>query len=178
MTRRGRGGSDLWAEVKATVTPLRGRPVSLETLTPPVEAPPPPPKARAMNEPRASALPPRRPPALQAPQLHAIEPRRLRRIGRGGEEIAGRIDLHGHTQAGAHAALVERVLRLHVAGARAVLVITGKGLSGDGILRRRVPQWLAEPPLRAVVAGISPAGRSHGGAGALYVALRRRERGA
>ena len=172
MTRRGRPGPDLWAEVKATVTPLRGRPPTAQTLTAPAKASAPSPRARV---PSASPLPPRHPPA-HAPQLHAIEPRRLRRIGRGAEEIAGRIDLHGHTQAGAHAALVQRVLRLHAEGARAVLVITGKGLAGDGILRRRVPQWLAEPPLRAVVAGISPAGRSHGGAGALYVALRRRDR--
>lgn len=177
MTRRGRGGSDLWAEVKATVTPLRGRP-TIETQVPPAEALPRA-KTPARNGPRASVPQSRRPPPTPpTPRLHAIEPRRLRRIGRGAEEIAGRIDLHGHTQVGAHAALVERILRLHAAGARAVLVITGKGIAGNGILRRRVPQWLAQPPLRAVVAGISPAGRSHGGAGALYVALRRRERGA
>jgi DNA-nicking Smr family endonuclease len=178
MTRRGRAGSDLWAEVKATVTPLRGRSAPRETQAPPAELPPLWPKARAVSVPSASAPQPRRLLTPYGPQLHAIEPRRLRRIGRGADEIGGRIDLHGHTQAGAHAALVERMLRLHAGGARAVLVITGKGPAGDGILRRRVPQWLAEPPLRAVVAGISPAGRSHGGAGALYVALRRRERGA
>ncbi|MCR5878118.1 Smr/MutS family protein [Phenylobacterium sp. J367] len=31
-------------------------------------------------------------------------------------------------------------------GYRAVLVITGKGVQGDGILRRRTPEWLAAPP--------------------------------
>jgi DNA-nicking Smr family endonuclease len=55
-----------------------------------------------------------------------------------------------------------------------VLVITGKGIRGDGVLRRLTPEWLAAPHLRAVVAGISEAHRRHGGEGALYIALKRR----
>jgi DNA-nicking Smr family endonuclease len=54
-------------------------------------------------------------------------------------------------------------------------VITGKGSSGDGVLRRRVPEWLSQPPLRQIVAGLSEAHRRHGGGGALYVALKRAE---
>lgn len=57
---------------------------------------------------------------------------------------------------------------------RAVLVITGKGVGGDGVLRRRVPDWLAAPSLRDLIAGVSEAHRRHGGEGALYVALKRR----
>jgi DNA-nicking Smr family endonuclease len=53
-------------------------------------------------------------------------------------------------------------------------VITGKGVGGDGVLRRRVPEWLAAPPIRPHVAGVSEAHRRHGGDGALYVALKRR----
>ena len=55
-----------------------------------------------------------------------------------------------------------------------MLVITGKGAQGDGVLRRHVPDWLASPPIRQHVAGISEAHRRHGGEGALYVALKRR----
>ncbi|MDB5446322.1 MAG: hypothetical protein JWQ97_1639, partial [Phenylobacterium sp.] len=62
-------------------------------------------------------------------------------------------------------------------GYRAVLVITGKGVKGDGVLRRRAPEWLAAPHLTEIVAGISEAGRRHGGEGALYVALKRKRRG-
>ena len=39
---------------------------------------------------------------------------------------------------------------------------------------RRAPEWLAEAPLRALVAGLSEVHRRHGGEGALYVALKRR----
>lgn len=61
-------------------------------------------------------------------------------------------------------------------GARAVLVITGKGFAEEGVLRRRTPEWLADPRLSSVVAGLSPADDRHGGAGAWYVALKRRAR--
>ena len=53
-----------------------------------------------------------------------------------------------------------------------MLVITGQGRLGDGVLRRRLPEWLAAAPLRAMVAGFSSAQRRHGGEGAFYVALK------
>ncbi|HEX7800963.1 MAG TPA: Smr/MutS family protein, partial [Asticcacaulis sp.] len=57
---------------------------------------------------------------------------------------------------------------------RAVLVITGKGVAETGLLKRMAPEWLADPALSHIVAGLSPAHARHGGAGALYVALKRR----
>ena len=83
------------------------------------------------------------------------------------------VDLHNMTQDQARAALTAFVARARAEGERAGLVITGKGALGDGVLRRRVPDWLAEPPLREAVAGVSEAHRRHGGEGALYVALKR-----
>jgi len=105
-----------------------------------------------------------------------IEPRRKHRIAKERDPIGGRIDLHGMTQDRARAALEAFLRRSHDDGARAVLVITGKGVQGDGVLRRRTPEWLADPALRDVVAGISEAHRRHGGEGALYVALKRKAR--
>jgi len=97
-----------------------------------------------------------------------------RRLARGREALAARIDLHGLTQDAARATLAGFVRRSVEDGWRAVLVITGKGVSGDGVLRRRVPDWLAEAPIREHVAGVSEAHRRHGGEGALYVALKRK----
>jgi DNA-nicking Smr family endonuclease len=90
--------------------------------------------------------------------------------------LDGRLDLHGMTQDRAKEALAAFVLRGHAEGRRAILVITGKGVLGEGVLRRRVPQWLAQAPLRVLVAGLSEAHRRHGGAGALYVTLKRNPR--
>jgi DNA-nicking Smr family endonuclease len=105
-----------------------------------------------------------------------IEPGRKHRIARERDPIGARIDLHGMDQDRAKAALESFLRRAWDDGLRAVLVITGKGVRGDGILRRRTPEWLASPGLRDVVAGISEAHRRHGGEGALYVALKRKAR--
>jgi DNA-nicking Smr family endonuclease len=107
------------------------------------------------------------PPASVEAGLH-------RRLSRDREAVAARIDLHGMTQDAARAALTRFIARSAEEGWRAVLVITGKGVGGDGVLRRRTPEWLAEPPIRAHIAGVSEAHRRHGGEGALYVALKRR----
>ena len=85
--------------------------------------------------------------------------------------------MHGLTQDRARAALDAFLQRAFADGWRAVLVITGKGVQGDGVLKKRVPDWLGAPHLAHIVAGISDAHRRHGGEGALYVALKRKPRG-
>jgi len=90
--------------------------------------------------------------------------------------MAASLDLHGLSRDAAHQRLVDFVQGRWAAGARAILVITGKGSRGDGVLRREVPYWLAQPPLREIVAGLSEAHPKRGGAGALYVVLRRHAR--
>ncbi|HXV01815.1 MAG TPA: Smr/MutS family protein [Caulobacteraceae bacterium] len=154
----------IWAVIAATVRPLPGRAVP----RPAGKLPMPPPAAAQRFAP---VDPPRRP-GQGAPQ--GIEPGRFRRLALGREAIGGRIDLHGLGQDQARAALAAFVIGAAERGHRGVLVITGKGTLGDGVLRRRVPEWLAEPPLRPLIAGLSEAHRRHGGGGALYVALKRR----
>lgn len=105
-----------------------------------------------------------------------IEPRRKHRIAREREPIGARLDLHGLDQDRARGVLERFLARAWDEGFRAVLVITGKGVKGDGILKRRTPEWLAAPHLAHMVAGISDAARHHGGEGALYVALKRKPR--
>ena len=161
----------IWGVVAATVHPLPGR-----------EVPQPEAKAEAPKMPGAALRmsPPAPPRALQPkprPSLENIEPRRKHRIAREREEIGGRLDLHGMDQDRARAALDGFLRRAWDEGYRAVLVITGKGVQGDGVLRRRAPEWLAAPHLTPIVAGISEAHRKHGGEGALYVALKRKPRG-
>ena len=156
----------LWAIVTATVRPLPGRtaPKPPQSIEPSPRETAPPAKKVAVSPPvrRAIAQPPR-----------AIEPNRHRRLAVEREPLGARIDLHGLDQDRARAALTDFVLRSRAEGRRSVLVITGKGALGAGVLRRHVPEWLAAPPLRSAVAGLSEAHRRHGGEGALYVALKR-----
>jgi DNA-nicking Smr family endonuclease len=90
--------------------------------------------------------------------------------------IEARLDLHGLDQDSAQSRLRDFLLEAQGRGSRAVLVITGKGYAGQGVLRRRTPEWLADPRLREVVAGLSPAETHHGGEGAFYIALKRKTR--
>ncbi len=124
------------------------------------------------------------------PPLTTLDRRKARRIGSGRIEVEARIDLHGLRQSEAHTALRRFLMEAHAKERRWVLVITGKGgpqrpsaepedygrAEERGVLRRNVPRWLAEPELRAIVVGFTEAAIRHGGEGALYVQLRRRER--
>ena len=111
-------------------------------------------------------------PARHAPD--PLEPRRLRRLTRERDPIEARIDLHGFGVWEAEDRLKAFILRSHDQGLRAVLVVTGKGYGGEGQIRRHASEWLAARDLRHAVAGVSQAGRRHGGEGALYVALKKR----
>jgi DNA-nicking Smr family endonuclease len=164
----------LWSVVAATVRPLRPAPyppAPPAPASPQTVAPKPAAASRVPAHPPAAPPPKPRPPR---PPPADLEPGRHHRLARGRELLAARIDLHGLTHDQARAALTGFIERSVAQDWRAVLVITGKGAQGDGVLRRRVPDWLAEPPIRQHVAGVSEAHRRHGGEGALYVALKRR----
>ena len=160
----------LWSVVAATVRPLPGR--AAVKAAPAGSEPAPAAVLRLAHAPTATPIARKPRPAVEtAPQ--PIEPQRRRKLFRENDRVAAVIDLHNMTQDHARAALTRFIARARADGERAVLVVTGKGLLGDGVLRRHVPEWLAAPPLREAVAGLSEAHRRHGGEGALYVALRR-----
>ena len=127
------------------------------------------------------ALPKRvavRPPApaaviSPAPQARDLDHRTQRRLERGEMTIDALLDLHGYTQGEAFAALNTFILRSYHAGLRCVLVITGKGRLGTGVLRSRFPDWVDSPTLRPVILKVVAAKGHHGGDGAFYILLRR-----
>ena len=173
MSRRPRGLSEdervLWSTITRSIAPLKGRKRAEDAAEiAPAET-------RSTARPAASpaATPPRR---TTPPPLAPIDRRTKQRLARGATEIGGRLDLHGLTQAEAHAALARFLHGAQARDVKVVLVITGKGGSdgeGRGVLKRQVPMWLEGPELRSLVIGYDNAGIGHGGAGALYVRVRR-----
>ena len=96
------------------------------------------------------------------------------RFRRGKLPIECRLDLHGLYQDAAHGALIDFITSSAALGKRNVLVITGRGSrEGSGVLRKRLPQWLNQPPCRDLVVAFTGARPEHGRDGALYVLLRR-----
>jgi DNA-nicking Smr family endonuclease len=102
-----------------------------------------------------------------------------RRLARGKRSPEARLDLHGMTADKAHAALSRFIMESAQSGLRLVLVVTGMGRGedgrrrGDGVLRRETPRWLGVAPLSSHIVGVYEAHPRHGGAGALYVYLKR-----
>ncbi len=140
----------------------------------PEDAPAPKPAVR----PRAGPPAPR--PRAALPRLDPgrsadVDARTLDRLKRGRLRPEARIDLHGMTQDQAHRALSAFLARAQGDGQRCVLVVTGKGRisEGGGVLRTQTPNWLNAPAIRPLVLAFAPAQPRDGGAGALYVLLRR-----
>ena len=165
---------ELWTQVAATVIPRPDATLPDRLLAPP-PAPPPEPKVR----PSPPAAPPSRARTPMPPPFAPLERTLKRKLSRGRMTADAALDLHGFRQEEAYGALHAFLHRAQGEGARVVLVVTGKGSSGGdvfgnaGVLRRAVPLWLALPDFRPIVIGFEEAGRPHGGAGALYVRLRR-----
>ncbi len=97
-----------------------------------------------------------------------------RAVRRGKQSVSASFDLHGHTRDSAFQVLPSFLAREQAKGSQCVIVITGKGKSGEGVLRRAFMNWLDLPEARALVSGYAPAHARHGGGGAWYVFLRRR----
>lgn len=112
-------------------------------------------------------------PSTNLPLHHSFDHKTQKKIARGRLPIEARIDLHGMTQEQAITALRRFIHMAHASDYRLVLVITGKGEAGQGILRRRVPDWLSTGELASMVGGVQEAHIGHGGAGALYVRVKR-----
>jgi len=158
-------------------------------LAPPRRAASEPGAAKAKPAPKAAPAMPPRPPMPPVPPPRPIAPppltagaavdadtRTMLRLKRGRIRPEGRLDLHGMTQEAAHRALAGFLAHARNEGRRCVIVITGtgRGREGAGILREQVPKWLGTPPLRDGLIGFAAAQPADGGAGALYVLLRRK----
>ncbi len=173
MSKKRKEDRELWERVKKTTKPLHSNRASLEFKA----------EIGEMNIPRPQPIKgsPRiiRPfvpePFINialAPKPSLLDQSVTRKIAKGRTGIDGRIDLHGMTQAEAHSRLYRYIETSYQLGKRTILVITGKGVRGEGILKQAVPRWLSEPEFRKYTSGYHEAHITHGGGGALYVRLR------
>lgn len=158
----------LWRRVVESVTPLHG----------------------ALPEAAAAPVPEAKPVAKVAARPKAVTPAKTavpgttldgswdRRLAKGLVQPDRSLDLHGHNLATAYELLDRKLGEAVAAGARVLLLITGKPptkeRAGRGAIRAAVGDWLAASPYAGDIAAVRSASPRHGGAGALYIVLRRR----
>lgn len=169
----------LWARVSATVSPLPGKVVRKAAFLP-----------ASVNGAQPLRTPPR--PLAKTPEPAKAKPRQGnlqntldanwdRKLSKGATAPDRTIDLHGHTAAYAHQVLDIALDQAIRGGARIVLVITGKSRpenprlppTSRGVIRASIGDWLAASRHAPRIAAVRNAHPRHGGAGALYVILRR-----
>jgi DNA-nicking Smr family endonuclease len=108
-----------------------------------------------------------------------LDPRLVSQLRRGEFSIQAHLDLHGMTQPDAREALTAFIVESVRKGRRAVLVVHGRGLrspGGQAVLKHAAAQWLSHGVAGGYVLAFATARPSDGGAGAVYVLLRRERR--
>ena len=126
----------------------------------------PPPRAGEERKPRATL------------DRHGLDASWDRKLAQGAVAPDFTLDLHGHTLDSAHARLDHGLALAIAQHARLVLLITGRerpgaDRHGRGVIRRKFLDWLAAGPHAGRIAAIRPAHPRHGGAGAVYIVLKR-----
>ncbi|MFZ5586763.1 MAG: Smr/MutS family protein [Thermodesulfobacteriota bacterium] len=108
--------------------------------------------------------------------LPGVGPELLERLARGDFPVQDYLDLHGFSLEEAFPAVEEFLVRSLARGLRHVLIVHGRGLSSPGgtpVLKTALTQWLGQKRLQKRVLAFCTALARDGGAGAVYVLLRK-----
>lgn len=166
----------LWRRVMDTVRPLPGK--RLAPAAPPLTLTPAPLKPMTGLRPVADRPAPK--PKSPAKIGETLDGGWDRKLTRGLVSPDTSIDLHGHNLSSAYALLDQGLARAISQGDRLLLLVTGKAPRAEserpharGAIRAAVGDWLAGSRHADRIAAVRGAHPRHGGAGALYIVLRR-----
>ena len=159
----------LWERVTGSVTPLGERRAA---------------RVPSMPLPSASSHASTRPPptpSARSPGTVQLDGGWERRLVKGVVEPDRTLDLHGLRLDAAWERLDGTLARMVAGGERVLLVIAGRDRGPDvrhqpgarGRIRAKLPDWLESGAHANRIAAVRPAHARHGGAGAVYVVLRR-----
>ena len=105
-----------------------------------------------------------------------VDARLLRRLRTGDFAVQGHVDLHGMTTEEARPAVDRFLAQAYLDGKRCVLIVHGRGRNSKDqipVLKRSLVRWLARGQSARQVLAFTSARPCDGGAGAVYVLLRR-----
>lgn len=184
----------LWGRVAATVDPLHKKARKpMAELVADVSPPPPRLPRTPLHLPSSTPIGSAKLPSISLPpprrtyhQSATLDGHWDRRLKKGHARPDMSIDLHGHTLASAQALLEQSLARAVMQGARILLVVAGRLRAGAdrlpmtgseqrprGAIRASLPDWLTASSFADQIVALRPAHVNHGGAGAVYVILRR-----
>jgi DNA-nicking Smr family endonuclease len=101
----------------------------------------------------------------------------MKRLKRGEFSIQDYIDLHGLRKSEAETVVNNFLVQSYQKGARCVLIVHGRGLGSVGhqpAIKTELPTWFRRGILKRIVLAFVTARPCDGGAGALYVLLKKR----
>ena len=110
---------------------------------------------------------------LKLGQGVAISKKNYRNLSKGNVNIDDKLDLHGYRELEANNLLEEFINNSFENGKRLLLVITGKGQKGEGVIKKNIINWLNAKNIRNKILAVNHASNKHGGSGALYILLRK-----
>jgi DNA-nicking Smr family endonuclease len=96
-----------------------------------------------------------------------------RKLKNGNFEIDAKIDLHGLRVIEAEKLLYSFLLNQYSKNNRNILVVSGKGLMGKGVIRSNIRNWFKGEVLSKIIYVFNSAAPKDGGEGAFYVKLRK-----
>ncbi|MBW1829826.1 MAG: Smr/MutS family protein [Deltaproteobacteria bacterium] len=100
----------------------------------------------------------------------------MQQLKKGKFPVQDYVDLHGLTKQDAEARVRDFLIQSYRLGLRCVLIVHGRGLNSEDhipVLKERLPLWLNRGPINKIVLAFSTARPYDGGAGAVYVLLKR-----
>jgi len=109
--------------------------------------------------------------------ISGVGPKIMRRFKRGDFSIQDYVDLHGLIKKEAETVVNNFIIQSYHKGLRCVLIVHGRGLGSvdhQPAIKRELPVWFKRGILKRVVLAFVTARPCDGGAGALYVLLKKR----
>jgi DNA-nicking Smr family endonuclease len=108
--------------------------------------------------------------------VEGLDPRIIKKLRRGSFSIQDHLDLHGLNREEAKEKVVSFLQAAALQGKRCVLIIHGRGLGSQGkvpVLKNALRNWFTRRGLRKKILAFTTAREYDGGAGAIYVLLRK-----
>jgi len=109
--------------------------------------------------------------------VSGVGPKIMKRLKRGEFSVQDYIDLHGLTKKEAETVVDKFIIQSYHKGLRCVLIVHGRGLGSidhKPAIKRELPVWFRRGILKKIVLAFVTARPCDGGAGALYVLLKKR----